>query len=103
MGRLEAIRDTPDGDLSLSEVSYGLIRGLVYAREAKEVFGFKPKYELVVTRGWDVMNPICVFHYRNKTAALIADGIYGRAIQKILQNVPGDIRGVIGEGGVALA
>jgi hypothetical protein len=100
MGRLQAIRDTPDGDFTLSEVSYGLIRGLMYAREAKEVFGFKPKYELVVTRGRDVTNPICVFHYRNKRAfdliagAIIADGIYGsKAMQELLQSVPGDIRG----------
>jgi hypothetical protein len=58
-----------------------------------------PKYELAVMRGMDVMRPICTFHYRDKRAfdliacAIIADGIYGKAIQELLQNVPGDIRG----------
>jgi hypothetical protein len=99
MGRLQAIRGTPDGDLALSDVSWGRIRRLVFRRKAKEVFGFVPKYELIVMHRIDVMNPICTFHYRDKRAfdliarAIIEDGIYGKSIQELLQRFPGDIRG----------
>jgi hypothetical protein len=99
MGRLQAIRGTPDGDLGLSEISYGLMRRLALGREAKEAFGFMPKYELEVMHGMDVMRPICTFHYRDKRAfdliacAIIADGIRGKTIQELLQSVLGDIRG----------
>jgi hypothetical protein len=100
MGRVQAIRDTPDGDLGLSEISYWLMRRLWFGRKAiKESFGFIPKYELEVMRGMNVMRPICTFHYRDKKAfdliacAIIADGIHGKAIQELLQSVPGDIRG----------
>jgi hypothetical protein len=98
MGRCQAIRGIPDGDLGISEISYGL-RGLLRRKEAKEVFGFVPKYELAVMDGTDVMHPICTFHYRDKRAfdaiacAIIADGIEGKAIQELLQSNPGDIRG----------
>jgi hypothetical protein len=99
VGRFQAIRGTPDGDLGLSEVSYGLMRRLVYRKEAKDVFGFIPKYELEVMHGMDWTHPISTFHYRDKRAfdliacAIIADGIYGKAIQELLQSNPGDIRG----------
>jgi hypothetical protein len=39
---------------------------LALGREAKEAFGFIPKYELDVMHGMDVMRPICTFHYRDK-------------------------------------
>jgi hypothetical protein len=100
MGRVQAIRGTPDGDLGLSEISYWLTRRLWFGRKAiKEAFGFIPKYELEVMRGMNVMRPICTFHYRDKKAfdliacAIIADGIRGKTIQELLQSVLGDIRG----------
>ena len=101
MGRLQAIRGTPNGNLVLSEVWYGFnLHKLLHRKKVREIFGFIPKYELAVMRGLNVRRcTICTFHYRDKGAfdliacAIIADGIYGKAIQELLQSCPGDIRG----------
>lgn len=55
MGRLQAIRGTPNGNLVLSEVWYGFnLHKLLHRRKFREIFGFIPKYELAVMRGLNV-------------------------------------------------
>ena len=99
MGKIQCIRDTPDGDVTISDVKWGPIRRFLYRKDAPRAFGFVPKYELIVTRGLNVMDPICVFHYRDKNAqhfiaaAIIVDGIYGSKIQELLQVARGYIHG----------
>jgi len=94
--RAGAARRRPCNDRSGQEKEMGR---LLHRREVREIFGFIPKYELAVMRRMDVTRMICTFHYRDKRAfdwiacAIIEDGIYGKAIQELLQSVPGDIRG----------
>jgi hypothetical protein len=65
-----------------------------HGQEAKAVFGFVPHYELAILRGFDILNPYCVFHFAdNATAkemyhkiaqAIIQGGLHGRHLASVV-------------------
>jgi hypothetical protein len=96
MRKLEVVRGTPDGDCTLSLVPWGLIRRLIHWRDAKNVFGFVPRYELEILHGLDVLHPHCVFHFADNATtremyhkiaqALMQGGLHGASLIRVLRD-----------------
>ncbi len=101
MRKLEAIGNTPDGDLCLSLFPCGFFwRTFGQGKFWADIMTFPPRYGLVICRPEHLLDPICTVYFANRklaetmyhriAQALIQDGVYGKLFPKIIHDAGSD-------------